>query len=741
MVLDTNNKNIHGQLNPLLRMAVSTGVVTAVKLHIQRGDNLDAKDSLGNTPLMIAASKRKIDICKILVESGADIYAVNSNGDTALDIAQNINCVEVINLLTPTKLTDNPSINASSDKTILVDLDFDDDTITIPLFEPELAKSAPQNDFGLILKAQELNQKINKHIVVDTDDDWSSFDVQLPFTAYQPFKATNPELLSKISDLFKVALQENSVPKATITQLSEFFPEENQADYKRLLIQTLNDNGISIDDRFTFQEDIKSESDFYDEDIDQLVSYFEELASNYNDPLRFYSKEINKNPLLSGPEEVYLAKASEAAFATSIKALCSWRDGLNMIVEYSTLALNSDEYSDLATKDGFSNTEQEVENDLPDNIQLDSAQDSDNFDEEVSNELDVNILLKDINSLKEIMDSTEPLHTNFNKIEKIVSDLKPTRDLIIKIANEASTRATKSAEHLEFYNHVNALEQSRNKMIVSNLRLVVSIAKRYQGQGIPFDDLIQDGNLGLMKAVDRFDWRKGFKFSTYATWWIRQTITRGIADKSRTIRIPVHVSEKLSKITKVHEELIRQNGTSSYKSLAKIIGINQQKLEKMMSRLEEPTPIHMPLDSNLLLENQIEDNYYAQPDQLCSYKDLKNSLTAAISNLKDPMPYVLTLRYGLNNDEPKTLEEVGQILGVTRERIRQIEAAAFRKIFSHDQAVSNDLYASHNREVPLEQFLTESFDHHLPINSSHLSWSRLSCATSFDSDFENWAEE
>lgn len=741
MVLDTHNKNIHGQLNPLLRMAVSTGVITAVKLHIQRGDNLDAKDSLGNTPLMIAASKRKIDICKILVESGADIHAINSNGDTALDIAKNINCVEVINLLTPTKLTDNPSINASSDKIILVDLDLDDETISVPLFEPELARSAPQNDFGLILKAQELNQKINKHIVVDTDDDWSSFDVQLPFTAYQPVKASNPELLSKISDLFKVAILENSVPKATITQLSEFFPEENRADYKRLLTQSLNDNGISIDDRFTFQENIKSESDFYDEEVDQLISYFEDLASNYNEPLRFYSKEINKKPLLSGPEEVYLAKASEAAYASCIKTLCSWRDGLNMVIEYSTLAMSNVEYSDLITKDASSDIEPALENDSPDNIKIESSQESDNFDEEDSSGLDLSVLLKGINSLKGLMDSEESLDTNFNKIEKIISDLNPTRALIIRIANEANFLTPKPSEYLEFYNHAKALEQSRNKMIVSNLRLVVSIAKRYQGQGIPFDDLIQEGNLGLMKAVDKFDWRKGYKFSTYATWWIRQSVTRGIADKSRTIRIPVHVSEKLSKITKTQEKLIRQNGSITYQSLAKIIGINQEKLQKMLSGLVEPTPIHMPLEANLLVENILEDNYYAQPDKLCSYKDMKNALITAISNLNDPMPSVLTLRYGLNNDDPKTLEEVGQILGVTRERIRQIEAAAFRKIFSHDQAVSNDLSTGRNREVSLAQFLTESFDHHLLIDSSHLSWSRLSCAISFDSDLENWVEE
>ena len=737
--MDTNNKNSDGQLNPLLKMAVSTGVITAVKLHILRGDNLDAKDNFGNTPLMIAASKRKIDICKILIESGANVHALNSNGDTALDIAKNINCVEVIALLSSTPLANNPSLNAISETTDTVDLDLDEETIFIPLFEPEVAKLIPENDFNLVLKAQELNQKINNHVVIDTYEDWSSFDVQLPFSAYQPVKATNPELLSKINDLLIVALQENSIPKTAISQLSEFFPEESRDDYRRLLIQTLNDNEISIDERFIFQEETNSENTFFDEEIDQLINHFEELASNYNEPLRFYSKGINKNPLLSGPEEVDLAKASEQAHASCIKALCSWREGLNMLIEYSILAISDFEHSDLITKDGSSDNDPSLENELSDNIRIEFAQDSDNFDDEDSNNLDVNILMKKINVLKELINSTESLHTNFNKIEKIVSDLCITRNLIIKIANAVTTPI--SSENLEFYNHVNALEQSRNKMIVSNLRLVVSIAKRYQGQGLPFDDLIQEGNLGLMKAVDKFDWRKGFKFSTYATWWIRQSVTRGIADKARIIRIPVHVSEKLSKITKVHDKLISQSGDISYKYLAMITGINQEKLERMLSSLQEPTPIHLPLNSNLLLENQLEDNYYSQPEKLCSYKDLKNALTAAISNLKAPMPDLLTLRYGLNNDAPKTLEEVGQILGVTRERIRQIEAAAFRKIFSHDQAISNDISSSTNREVPLKQFLTESFDNDLLIDSSHTSWSGLSCAIPLDSDFENWVEE
>ena len=312
-------------------------------------------------------------------------------------------------------------------------------------------------------------------------------------------------------------------------------------------------------------------------------------------------------------------------------------------------------------------TDFDCESDAEEYILLKDTEFEDEFDEEDIKDLkdiDLNIL----ENLDDYVAIEDPIKMYLKEIGKIP----------LLSVDEEMNLAKKICAPDE-----NVRKEARKKMAESNLRLVVSIAKRYMGRGMQLLDLIQEGNLGLLRAVEKFDYQKGFKFSTYATWWIRQAITRSIADQARTIRIPVHMVETINRLIKIQRKLVQELGREPKPiEVAKVMGIPVAKVREIMSFALEPVSMETPIgdEDDSHLGDFLQDANAKIPVNFAMDVLLHDQLMEVIKSLTEREQKVILLRFGLEDGKPRTLEEVGKVFGITRERIRQIEAKALRKL-------------------------------------------------------------
>ena len=330
-------------------------------------------------------------------------------------------------------------------------------------------------------------------------------------------------------------------------------------------------------------------------------------------------------------------------------------------------------------------SEEEFVNDLPDDIEPPMEEIAEIEEEEL---VDPNTLVDSFN----IDDPVRMYLKEIGKVPLLTADEEVTLATSMSEGNLAKERLAEIEENNE---HISAEEQaeletlvkqgenSKQKLAEANLRLVVSIAKRYVGRGMLFLDLIQEGNLGLIKAVEKFDYTKGYKFSTYATWWIRQAITRAIADQARTIRIPVHMVETINKVIRVSRQLLQELGHDpSAEEISEEMGMPVDKVREILKIAQEPVSLETPIgeEEDSHLGDFIPDEGASEPSEAASFTLLKEQLVDVLSTLTPREEKVLKPRFGIEDGRTRTLEEVGKEFNVTRERIRQIEAKALRKL-------------------------------------------------------------
>lgn len=669
----TTSQNAPSQMPALLKMSLIYGIVEAVEQFLEKGMDVNICDEKGRTPIFFASSNGHQDLCFYLLKKGADPNKTDINGKSAISIAIQKEFQEIVSLL---QLYSSNQHFANSEKLSNVNSNEEKSSVQDSSFwEEEEVTVTPENDQHCFAVVQSLQKNISIHSAVDTDVDWSDVLIELPeiMTSSRNILMDSEDVwLPEVKRLVRAGLYDFKVSFKQVEKIipRDEFGEEIDPQFKQKLYAFLEDLGINVEENFNPEFSDQNNEEYYEIDLAETFEYFRNIVLLKWDAQTDYLKNLGTVEVLTPQEEHKLCRIIESGAKTVIDSLIRNESAANALSITLVKLINGDiPHAEIL---------KELEDSADSNHIEDLFEDQAETDEEIATDISFSIPFEMHNRITKIIDT---INLRGEDRKELVDDiyrlnLKDSYLTSLRRYIEQDTLA------LDMFNvGSEEIKKARMKLVLANLKLVPWIASKYRYSNFDLIDLLQEGTIGLMKASERFDHRRGAKFSTYAIWWIRQTISRAIIAGSRMIRIPVHIYDHWGKVKRLIE--LSDIATGQIPSTEKIaieLSISPKKVDKILKIPEEPIKFDDMVEEGYGCLFQLPDLDSDGPEERAIKIDMRNTVRKFLDNIPPREAEIIRMRFGLEGFDEHTLEAIGEKYALTRERIRQLESKAFVRL-------------------------------------------------------------